>query len=86
MFGKTEAWHVLEAELNAELVAGIKPNVSAEQLTAAIQSKSESILSWWKVKVTAGDTCSCIRAPSMHWDRMFDLRNSTDIRYHLSRL
>lgn len=56
-FGKTEAWHVLEAEPNARLAAGVKPNVTARQLTAAIQSKSETILDLAKMaQVKAGDT------------------------------
>ena len=56
-FGKTEAWHVLEAEPDAKLVAGIKPNVSAEELKTAIQSKSKSILGLVEiVEVKAGDT------------------------------
>lgn len=56
-FGKTEAWHILEAEPNAELIAGIRLNVSAEQVTAAIQSKSGKILELVeKVKVVPGDT------------------------------
>lgn len=55
--GKTEAWHVLEAEPNAKLVAGIKPNISAEQLTSAIHGKSEAILDLVEmVEVKAGDT------------------------------
>jgi hypothetical protein len=68
MFGKTEAWHVFEAEPNAELIAGIKPNVSAEQLTA-IQSKMEQLELVESIEVKAGDTLFMIRAPSMHWDR-----------------
>ena len=56
-FGKTEAWHVLDAEPNAKLIAGIKPNVPPETLTAAIQSKSEAILELVEmVEVKAGDT------------------------------
>lgn len=56
-FGKTEAWHVLEAEPNAKLVAGIKPNISAEALTSAIRSKSEALLDLVEtVEVQAGDT------------------------------
>lgn len=56
-FGKTEAWHVLEAEPDAKLIAGIKPDVSPEQLTAAIQSKSETILDVVQMlEVQAGDT------------------------------
>lgn len=56
-FGKTEAWHVLEAEPNAKLAAGIKPNISAEALTSAIRSKSEALLDLVEtVEVQAGDT------------------------------
>ncbi|MCK6585911.1 MAG: class I mannose-6-phosphate isomerase, partial [Anaerolineales bacterium] len=56
-FGKTEAWHVLEAEPNAKLVAGIKPNVSAEKLLSAIRSQGKAILELVEmVEVTANDT------------------------------
>lgn len=56
-FGKTEAWHVLEAEPNAKLVAGIKPNVSAEKLISAIRSQGKAILELVEmVEVTANDT------------------------------
>jgi len=36
-FGKTEAWHILEAQPNATLIAGLKPNTSAESLASAIR-------------------------------------------------
>lgn len=36
--GKTEAWHILESEPNASLLAGVKPNVSAAALQAAIRN------------------------------------------------
>lgn len=56
-FGKTEAWHVLEAEPEAKLIAGIKPNISAEELKHAIRSKTNSILSLLEtVEVKVGDT------------------------------
>ena len=56
-FGKTEAWHVLEAEPGAKLVAGIKPNTSAESLTKGIHSKSEAVLDLVEtLDVKAGDT------------------------------
>jgi mannose-6-phosphate isomerase len=35
-FGKTEAWHVLEAAPNARLIAGVKPGIGIENLAAAI--------------------------------------------------
>lgn len=56
-FGKTEAWHVLEAAPDAKLIAGIKPNISAEELKTAIRSKTNSILSLVEtVEVKVGDT------------------------------
>jgi len=36
--GKTEAWHIIESEPNASLLAGIKPNVSAAALQEAIRN------------------------------------------------
>jgi len=41
-FGKTEAWHVLEAEPDAKLIAGMKPNITEDVLTESI--KSEKVL------------------------------------------
>ena len=56
-FGKTEAWHVLEADPDAKLVAGIKPNTSAEALRNGIQSKSEAVLDLVEtLHVKEGDT------------------------------
>ena len=85
LFGKTEAWHVLEAEQNAELVAGIKPGVSADALTSAIQSKSEAILDLVeKVEVKAGDTLfmnpGTIHAlgPGM---LIYEIQQTSDITY-----
>jgi mannose-6-phosphate isomerase len=86
-FGKTEAWHVLETEPNAELVAGIKPGVSTEALTSAIQSKSESILGLVeKVEVKAGDTLfmnpGTIHAlgPGM---LIYEIQQTSDITYRV---
>jgi mannose-6-phosphate isomerase len=38
--GKTEAWHILNAQSGAQLIAGIKPNTSAEALRAAIGNET----------------------------------------------
>jgi mannose-6-phosphate isomerase len=38
--GKTEAWHILNAQPNAQLIAGIKPNTSSEALHAAIGNET----------------------------------------------
>jgi mannose-6-phosphate isomerase len=37
-FGKTEAWHILDAEQDAKLIAGLKPNTPPEQLADAIRN------------------------------------------------
>jgi mannose-6-phosphate isomerase len=54
-FGKTEAWHVLEAESNATLIAGVKPDISAETLASSIRNGTivDIVQS---VNVKAGDT------------------------------
>jgi mannose-6-phosphate isomerase len=36
--GKTEAWHILDAGPGAKLIAGLKPNVTPEQLAGAIRN------------------------------------------------
>lgn len=86
-FGKTEAWYVLEAERNAELVAGIKPGVSAEVLAFTIQSKSDTILDLVeKVEVKAGDTLfmnpGTIHAlgPGM---LIYEIQQTSDITYRV---
>ena len=37
-FGKTEAWHILDAEPDAKLIAGLKPNTSPELVAEAIHN------------------------------------------------
>jgi len=37
-FGKTEAWHILDAEPGARLIAGLKPGTSQEVLADAIRN------------------------------------------------
>ena len=54
-FGKTEAWHVLEAEPGARLIAGLKPGTSGEALAQAI--RNGTIIDWVQYyTVTAGDS------------------------------
>jgi mannose-6-phosphate isomerase len=38
--GKTEAWHILNAQSDSQLIAGIKPNTSTEALHAAIGNEA----------------------------------------------
>jgi mannose-6-phosphate isomerase len=37
-FGKTEAWHILDAEPDAKLIAGLKPNTPPERLAESIRT------------------------------------------------
>jgi mannose-6-phosphate isomerase len=54
-FGKTEAWHILEAAPGAELIAGMKPGVSAAALAESIRNGTilETVQ---KLQVSAGET------------------------------
>jgi mannose-6-phosphate isomerase len=37
-FGKTEAWHILDAQPDAKLIAGLKPNTSPELVAESIRN------------------------------------------------
>ncbi|GEM_PF-172838 len=54
-FGKTEAWHVLESEPNAKLIAGMKSNITTEALADSIKNGTmlDTVQS---VDVKTGDT------------------------------
>ena len=53
--GKTEAWHVLDSEPEAKLIAGLKPNTSAEVLAESI--RNGTIIDHVQyAKVNQGDT------------------------------
>lgn len=53
--GKSEAWHVLSAEPDAEVAVGFRDQIDAEQLrSASLSGEIEQMLDWRKVR--AGDT------------------------------
>lgn len=54
-FGKTEAWHVIEAAPNATLIAGMKPGTSPETLATAMRNGT-IIEHTQSLPVKAGDT------------------------------
>jgi mannose-6-phosphate isomerase len=54
-FGKTEAWHILEAQPKATLIAGLKPNTPAKMLADSIRNGS-IIEHVQYAEVKAGDT------------------------------
>jgi mannose-6-phosphate isomerase len=54
-FGKTEAWHILDAEPDAKLIAGLKPNTPPDQLAESI--RNGSVMDHMQyVNVKQGDT------------------------------
>jgi mannose-6-phosphate isomerase len=53
--GKTEMWHILAAEPGAQIAAGFKDTLSAEQLrAAALSGEIENLLQWFDA--APGDT------------------------------
>ena len=84
-FGKTEAWHVLENEPDAKLIAGMKPNITAEMLADSI--KNGTILDTVQsIEVKAGDTLfmspGTIHAlgPGM---LIYEIQQTSDITYRV---
>lgn len=54
-FGKTEAWHILEAAPGARIIAGVKRGTSRSALAAAIRSGRVMDVAAWR-DVNPGDT------------------------------
>ena len=84
-FGKTEAWHVLENEPDAKLIAGMKPNITAEALADSIRNGTilDTVQS---IEVKAGDTLfmspGTIHAlgPGM---LIYEIQQTSDITYRV---
>jgi mannose-6-phosphate isomerase len=54
-FGKTEAWHILEAQPDAQILCGLRPGVTRDTLAQAI--RSGTLLDWMqRLSIQAGDT------------------------------
>jgi len=54
-FGKTEAWHILEAQPTSTLIAGLKPHTSAETVATSIRNGTITEHVQYAT-VSAGDT------------------------------
>ncbi len=84
-FGKTEAWHVLEAAPGAQLIAGLKPGVPAAALADAI--RNSTVLDWSQyIPVKTGDTL-LIRAGTIHAIGpgllIYEVQQTSDITYRV---
>ncbi|MBI5564391.1 MAG: class I mannose-6-phosphate isomerase [Chloroflexi bacterium] len=63
-FGKTEAWHILDAEPAAEILCGLRDGTSAETLAQAVRGGT-LLDHMQRLNVNAGDTVF-IRAGTIH--------------------
>ncbi len=84
-FGKTEAWHILESEPDAQLISGLKANTSAEALRQAI--RDGAILDHAQyLDVHQGDTIF-IRAGTIHalgpGLLLYEVQQTSDITYRV---
>ena len=84
--GKTEAWYVLEADPGAELIAGVRPGVSADAVSRAIQEGSlEPLLE--RHPVRAGDAL-LVEAGLIHalgpGIFIYEVQQSSDLTYRVS--
>ena len=84
-FGKTEAWHVLQANPDATLIAGSKPAVSADMLMDAI--RNGTIVDQLQVSpVSQGDTIF-IRPGTIHalgpGLLIYEIQQTSDLTYRV---
>ncbi|MCS6909450.1 MAG: class I mannose-6-phosphate isomerase, partial [Anaerolineales bacterium] len=84
-FGKTEAWHILEAEAGAQLIAGVRPGVSAEALAQAIRTGALlEVVAYHRVR--AGDTVF-MPAGTLHalgpGLLLYEVQQTSDITYRV---
>jgi mannose-6-phosphate isomerase len=84
-FGKTEAWHVLEADPGARLIAGVRPGTTPAALAEAI--RSGTILDWVQYhSARAGDTLF-IPAGTVHALGpglfLYEIQQTSDLTYRV---
>ena len=84
-FGKTEAWHVLQADAGAQVIAGVKPGTTRDQLAHAIRSGEILAVSQYH-SVYAGDTIM-MPAGTMHalgpGLLIYEVQQTSDITYRV---
>jgi len=84
-FGKTEAWHILEAAPAAQLISGLRPNTTPEALNKAVYGGSLMEIVQY-VNVKAGDTVF-IRAGTVHalgpGLLLYEVQQTSDITYRV---
>jgi mannose-6-phosphate isomerase len=83
--GKTEAWHLLEADPGAELIAGMKPGVTRRNLSDSV-GKREILEYAQRLPVARGETV-LIRAGTLHalgpGLMVYEIQQSSDVTYRV---
>lgn len=81
--GKTEAWHILEADPGARLIAGMQPGVTREQILECV-GKREILDRVQRLPMAGGDTV-LIRAGTLHalgpGLLVYEIQQSSDLTY-----
>lgn len=84
-FGKTEAWHILEAAPGAQVISGLKPGTSAEAFERAVR-RGTLIEVMQYLTVQAGDTL-LTRAGTIHalgpGLLLYEVQQTSDITYRV---
>jgi mannose-6-phosphate isomerase len=83
--GKTEAWHLLEVEDNAQLICGVKEGIRPDQLEAAIRTSQVRDLVQYQT-VQSGDTIM-MHAGTLHalgpGMLLYEVQQTSDITYRV---
>ncbi len=84
-FGKTEAWHIIEAAPDAQLICGLRPGTTCEAFARAMRDGTVSDLSRY-LTVAAGDTVF-IGAGTVHalgpGLLLYEVQQTSDITYRV---
>lgn len=85
-FGKTEAWHILDADEGAELLGGLKPGLSASEVREAIRAGKPLVDCMQRLPVQAGDSIF-IPAGMIHalgpGLLLYEIQQTSDITYRV---
>jgi mannose-6-phosphate isomerase len=83
--GKTEAWHVVEADPGAALLAGLKPGVSADEASEAVRA-GKLLDKMQRLEVKTGDSI-LIRAGMVHalgpGLMIYEVQQTSDLTYRV---
>jgi mannose-6-phosphate isomerase len=84
-FGKTEAWHIIEAAPDAQIICGLRPGTTRESFAQAMRQGTVSELSRY-LDVDAGDTVF-IGAGTVHalgpGLLLYEVQQTSDITYRV---